>query len=148
MKTLTEIHGIPIRFVEFDTSKNWIAKFPDKDWVVVIVANKLNRNYFDEIIRKVIDRNVIWISSVGEQQDLIHEMADDEILIRDIENGYLPNHDIMTIGESNLLDGLFNGIFLPIQSEDNVKEAVIVDMDMLNHDKIISSIKKLQKEYT
>jgi hypothetical protein len=148
MKNLTMIFGTTIKFIEFDTSKNWIAEFPDKDWAVVIVADKLNTNYFDEIIRKVIDRNVLWISSVGKQQNLIHEMSDGEILIRDIENGYLPNHDIMTIGVTDLLDGLFNGIFLPIRSEENIKEIVVIDVEKLNYNKIILSIEKLQKEYT
>ncbi|HCQ12097.1 hypothetical protein [Flavobacterium sp.] len=148
MKNLTKIKGVKINFVEFDTTKNWIDEFPNKDWSVVIFADVLNRNYFDEIIRKVIDRNVLWISSVGKQQDLIHDMSDDEILIRDIENGYLPNHDIMTIGVTDLIDGLFSGIFLPIQSEENIQEIVIIDVEKLNYNKIISAIEKLQKEYT
>lgn len=108
----------------------------------------LNRKYFDEIIRKVIDRNVLWISSVGKQQDLIHDMSDEEILIRDIENGYLPNHDIMSIGVTDLIDGLFSGIFLPIQSEENIQEIVIIDVEKLNYNKIFLAIEKLQKEYT
>jgi hypothetical protein len=147
MKNLTKIKGVKINFVEFDTTKNWIDEFPNKDWSVVIFADVLNRNYFDEIIRKVIDRNVLWISSVGKQQDLIHDMSDDEILIRDIENGYLPNHDIMTIGVTDLIDGLFSGIFLPIQSEENIQEIVIIDVEKLNYNKIFLAIEKLQKEY-
>ncbi len=147
MKNLTKINGVKINFVEFDTTKNWIAEFPKKDWSVVIVADLLNRNYFDEIIRKVIDRNVLWISSVGKQQDLIHDMSDEEILIRDIENGYLPNHDIMTIGVSDLSEGLFAGIILPIQSEKNIQEIVIIDVEKSNNNKIILAIEKLQKEY-
>jgi hypothetical protein len=147
MKNLTKIKGVKINFVEFDTTKNWIDEFPNKDWSVVIFADVLNRNYFDEIIRKVIDRNVLWISSVGKQQDLIHDMSDDEILIRDIENGYLPNHDIMNIGVTDLIDGLFSGIFLPIQSEENIQEIVIIDVEKLNYNKIFLAIEKLQKEY-
>jgi hypothetical protein len=147
MKLLTQIHDRDVKYVEFNTASNWVEHFPTENWVLVIIANNLNRKYFDEIIRKAIDRNVIWISSVGKQQELIHDMSDDEILIREIENRYLPEHLIMTIGEEKFEDGIFNGVFLPINAEENLKEIIILDVDKSNFDKIENVVRILKKKY-
>ena len=148
MKILTKIHDRDVKYVEFNTTANWVAHFPNENWVLVIIADNRNQNYFDEIIRKAIDRNVIWISSVGKQQELIHDISDEEILIREIENLYLPEHLIMTIGETKFEDGIFNGIFLPIQAEENLKEVILLDVDKSHLEKIEKILKKLKHKYT
>ena len=83
MEKLAKIINRQITFEVYDTSKNWIADFPTENWALVIVAEDENKNYFDEIIRKAIDRNVGYIHCVGKQHDLIHNMADEEIQMLD-----------------------------------------------------------------
>ena len=85
MEKLAKIINRQITFEVYDTSKNWIADFPTENWALVIVAEDENKNYFDEIIRKAIDRNVGYIHCVGKQHDLIHNMVDEEIVFRDVD---------------------------------------------------------------
>ncbi len=81
---MEEINNRNIKLVEFDISTNWAINLPTNNWLAIILTKSKNKNYFDEIIRKSIDRNVGYICSIGEQQELVHDMADEEIVFRDV----------------------------------------------------------------
>jgi hypothetical protein len=149
MEKLAEILNRQITFEVYDTSKNWIADFPTENWALVIIAEEENRRYFDEIIRKAIDRNVGYIHSVGKQHDLIHDMADEEIVFRevDIEKLYLPKHVIMTTGEEDFENGIWFGIYLTLNEETEIKQVVILDVSRNSREKTIELVKKFELGY-
>ena len=149
MEKIAEINNRNITFEEYDTSKNWIAEFPTENWCLVIVAEEENRNYFDEIIRKSIDRNVAYIHSVGKQHILIHDMADEELVFRDIdiENHYLPKHLIMTTGQEDFENGIWFGIYATDSNETEIEQVVILDVSRNVREKTIELIKKFELGY-
>ena len=147
MKKLAEIHKRQIKFEEFNTSKNWIAEFPTENWCLIIIAEEENRNYFDEIIRKAIDRNVGYIFSVGKQHHLIHDMADDELLIRDIENLQLPNHIVMTAGEEDFENGIWCGINITYQDETEMNQVIILDVTKKAFEKTAKLVRDFELGY-
>lgn len=147
MEKLAEILDRKISFEEFDTSKNWIADFPSKNWCLVIIAEEANRIYFDEIIRKAIDRNVGYIFSVGKQHNLIHDMADEEIVIRDVENLYLPKHLIMTAGEEDFENGIWSGIYTTHQEETEIDQVIILDVTKKAFEKTTNLLNKIESGY-
>ncbi len=106
-------------------------------------------NYFDEIIRKSIDRNVGYICGVGKQADLIHDMADEEICFRDvdIEDYYLPEHNIMTVSDEDVEKGIWFGLNLTANPETDIDETVIVDLTKKAFGKTKQLIKKLENGY-
>jgi hypothetical protein len=147
MEKLAEINNRQIKFEVYDTSKNWIAEIPTENWCLVIIAEEENRNYFDEIIRKAIDRNVGYIFSVGKQQELIHDMADDELLIRDIENLHLPKHIVMTAGEENFETGIWCGINITYQDETEMDQVIILDVTKKAFEKTANLVKEFELGY-
>lgn len=147
MEKIGEIHNRQINFEEFDTSKNWIAEFPNENWCLVIIAEEENRKYFDEIIRKAIDRNVGYIFSVGKQYDYIHDMADDELLIREIENHYLPKHIVMTAGIEDFENGIWCGINITYQDETEMDQVIILDVTKNALVKTMKLVKKFEAGY-
>ena len=147
MEKLAEIHDRKIKFEVYDTSKNWIADFPNEKWCLVIITEDENNKYFDEIIRKAIDRNVGYIFSVGKQQDLIHNMADEEILSRDVENLYLPKHIVMTAGEEDFENGIWCGIYITHQDETEIEQVIILDVTKKAFDKTAELVKKFESGY-
>ena len=147
MKKITEINNRTIYFEEYDTSKNWIAEFPTKNWCLIIVAEEENRNYFDEIIRKAIDRNVGYIHGVGKQYDLIHDLADEEIVIREVENLYLPKHVIMTTGNEDFENGIWFGTYLTHNEEADIKQVIVLDVNRKARAKTIDLIKQFELGY-
>ena len=147
MEKIAEIKGRQIKFEEFDTSRNWIAEFPTENWCLVIIAEEEKRNYFDEIIRKAIDRNVGYIYSVGKQHDLIHDMADDELLIRDIENLPLPKHIVMTAGEEDFENGIWCGINITYQDETEMNQIIILDVTRKAFEKTAKLVREFELGY-
>ena len=147
MEKLAVIHDRQIKFEVYDTSKNWIADFPNEKWCLVIIAEDENNKYFDEIIRKAIDRNVGYIFSVGKQQHLIHNMADEEILIRDVENFYLPKHIVMTAGEEDFENGIWCGIYITHQDETEIEQVIILDVTKKAFEKTAELVKKFELGY-
>jgi hypothetical protein len=145
----TKITDRKISFVEYDTSKNWIANFPKKNWCLIIIADEKKQNYFDEIIRKSIDRNVGYICGVGKQHDLIHEMADEEIVFRevDIDDYYLPKHCIMTVGDKDFENGIWFGLNLTFNNETEINEIIILDLTNKAYLKLMELIFKMEKGY-
>ncbi|MCF6129090.1 hypothetical protein L1S35_05345 [Flavobacterium sp. AS60] len=147
MEILGRILDREIKFEVYDTSKNWIADFPKGNWCLVIIAEEENRNYFDEIIRKAIDRNVGYIHSVGKQHDLIHDLADEEIVIREVENLYLPKHVIMTTGDEDFENGIWFGTYVTHNEETEITQVVILDVSRNAREKTIELIKKFESGY-
>ncbi len=145
----TNITNRKISFVEFDTSKNWIINFPNKNWCLIVIADEKRPSYFDEIIRKSIERNVGYICGVGKQHNLIHEMADEEIVFRkvDIDNCYLPKHCIMTVGDEDFDNGIWFGLNLTFNSETDINEIIILDLTKKAFIKTTELIKKLENGY-
>jgi hypothetical protein len=149
MENIAQINGRQITFEEFDTSKNWIVDFPNQNWCLVIIAEEENKNHFDEIIRKAIDRNVGYIFSVGKQHDLIHDMADEEIAFRnvDIENNYLPKHLIMTAGEKDFENGIWSAIYITYQDETEIDQVIILDVTKKAFEKTAQLIREFELGY-
>ncbi len=143
----TSMTNRTIKFVEFDTKKNWISDFPNDNWCLVVIADEKETSYFDEILRKSIDQNVGYICAVGKQADLIHDMVDDELALRDVEEYNLPKHHVMTIGEESFENGIWFGLNLTFNSETEIREIVIVDLAKQGFDKILELINKFESGY-
>lgn len=138
-----------IFYSQFSTERNWIKDFPKEKWAIIIVADEKNSNYFSEIINKCINRNVAFITSVGKQYDSIHDLADEEIVFRevDIEKLYLPKHSIITIGEKDFENGIWEGIYMSLNEEVEIKKIVILDIERKFFEEIKKLIEKFKNGY-
>lgn len=147
MELLGRILDREIKLEVYDTSRNWIADFPNENWCLVIIADEENKNYFDEIIRKAIDRNVGYIHAVGKLQGLIHDLSDKEIEIREVENRYLPKHVIMTTGDEDFENGIWFGTYVTHNEETDIEQVIVLDVSRKARAKTIELIKKFELGY-
>lgn len=127
---MDRINNRNVKFFDFEISTNWASKLPTKNWLAIILTKSKDTKYFDDIIRKIIDRNVGYICSIGEQQDLFHDMADEEITYRKVavEPHHLPQHMIMTTGHDELEDGIWFGLFSAYNDECEIKHVAIINV--------------------
>ncbi|MGL1887145.1 MAG: hypothetical protein OCD76_11590 [Reichenbachiella sp.] len=148
---MNKINNKSIRLVEFDTSSDWSIHLPTNNWLLIILSQSSNKTYFNEIIKKSIDRNVGYICSIGEQQQLIHEMADEEISFRhaDIEPNHLPKHMIPTTGHEDLDEGVWFGIFSAFNEDCDLNDVVIINAtnEKMNKQGIVDLLTKFQSGY-
>jgi hypothetical protein len=86
------------KIIEYSTKKNWFSLLPNKDWLCVLVVNDKPRRYVDEVISKILAKDVGYVSTIGKQCEQVHDMFDEEVAYREaeIENLYLPDHYILT----------------------------------------------------
>lgn len=149
MQNITQILDRKIYFTEYDTSKNWIADFPNENWCLIIIADEKNKNYFDEIICKSIDRNVCYICAVGQQHDYIHDLADEELAFRDVDNEghHLPKHMIITVGDEDFEEGIWFGIYSTNNPETDVEKIIILDVTKEAKQKTMDLVLRFENGY-
>ncbi len=117
-------------YITYSTEKNWAINLPKNNWLCILVDNDRPRQYFDEVISKIIQNNVCRVLTVGHSCELIHDLVDEEIVFRqvDIENLYLPKHDIMTMWHNDFEEGIRFGIFAAGNEYVQIDKVVILDM--------------------
>jgi len=119
-----------IIFIDYSTEKNWEKDLPKNNWLCILVDNDRPRQYVDEVISKIIENDVCWVLTVGQSCELTHDLIDEEIVFRqiDIDNLYLPKHDIMTTWHKNFDEGIWFGIFAANDEDVQIDKVVILDM--------------------
>lgn len=138
-----------IRFVEYSTEKNWLDQLPNKDWLCILVVNDKPRRYVDEVISKILTKVEAYVCTIGGQCELVHDLIDEEISFRevDIENLYLPKHQIMTTWHHDFEDGIWFAIYAAHNEEVSIKEIVFLDMtNGIEISRIDAAINKIRIE--
>ncbi|GAB3981424.1 hypothetical protein GCM10028806_50940 [Spirosoma terrae] len=95
------------------------------------MSDDRERRYLDEVIVKIILKDVCWIATVGKQCEKVHDWADEEILFRKVEEEdepYLPKHDIMTTWHHDFEEGIWFSIIAANDAEIDIETVVILDM--------------------
>lgn len=133
-------------FLTYSTEKNWENDLPKNNWLCILVDNDRPRQYIDEVISKIIENDVCWVLTVGQSCEMIHDLIDEEIAFRqvDIDNLYLPKHDIMTTWHTDFNEGIWFGIFAANEEGLQIDKVVILDM---TEGKEGQKIKKLIEEF-
>ena len=119
-----------IIFVTYSIEKNWTAELPKSNWLCILVDNDRTRNYIDEVISKIINYDVCWVSTVGRACEINHDLIDEEIVFRqvDIDDFYLPQHDITTTWHHDFDEGIWFSIFEANDENVSIDTVVILDM--------------------
>ncbi|GHN01157.1 hypothetical protein WSM22_26460 [Cytophagales bacterium WSM2-2] len=119
-----------IILITYSTERNWASELPKSNWLCILVDNNRSQNYLNEVISKIINNDACWVSTVGQACEKNHDMVDDEIQFRqvDIENLYLPKHDIMTTWYEDFNEGIWFSIFAANDDGVSIDKVVILDM--------------------
>ncbi|GAB3017838.1 DUF7684 family protein [Spirosoma pulveris] len=125
------INSRDILLVEYTTAENWYSQIPNKNWLCVLVSDDLDRRYLDDVISKIILKDVCWIATIGNQCEGVHDLIDEEIVFREVlkvDKAYLPKHDIMTTWHHDFEDGIWFSIIAANDDEIDIEAVVILDM--------------------
>jgi len=119
-----------IILVTYSTERNGAADLPKSNWLCVLVDNDRPRNYIDEVILKLISNDVCYVCTVGQSCELNHDLIDEEIVFRkvEIDDHYLPKHDIMTTWHNDFDEGIWFAIFAAYGEDVSIDKVVILDM--------------------
>ncbi|WP_353722058.1 hypothetical protein [Dyadobacter sp. 676] len=143
------LYGRRVILVEYDTAMNWSSSLPNANWLCILVSDDCERRYLDEVISKIIGKDVGWVATIGNQCELVHDLIDEEIAFRqvDIEPLYLPKHDIMTTFHHDFADGIWFSIVAAHDDDFEIETVVILDLTRgARNDEIQAALKSISDE--
>ncbi|CAG5070017.1 hypothetical protein DYBT9623_02757 [Dyadobacter sp. CECT 9623] len=119
-----------IDIIEYNTYTNWASQLPNSNWLCILVSDDRERRYLDEVINKIIARDVCWVAAIGNQCELLHDLVDEEVAFRgvDIDSLYLPKHDIMTTFHRDFQEGIWFSIYAAHDEEFEIETITILDL--------------------
>jgi hypothetical protein len=119
-----------IILIKYSTEHNWASLLPKSNWLCILVDHNRSRNYIDEVVSKLINNDVAWISTIGNSCEKNHDLIDEEIGFRevDIDDLYLPKHTIMTTWDHDFDEGIWFSIFVAHKEDVIIDKVVILDM--------------------
>lgn len=119
-----------VKIVGYNTERNWFVQLPVKEWLCVLLINDKPRRYIDEVISKIILKDVAYICSIGPLAERVHDWGDEEINFResDFDKAYLPGHAIITTWDTDLEEGIWSSLYASYSEEVIIKEVVILDI--------------------
>ena len=124
------INNRAIDIVEYNIDKDCFEKIPNEGWVCILLVNHQPKRYVSEVIAKIIEKDVCYISVTGSESEKVHDLIDEEIVYREvgIEDLYLPNHQVLTTWHTELEEGIWFGIFAAQHKEVEIKNVIILDV--------------------
>jgi len=143
------INNRKVKIVGYSTEKNWLDHLPNKEWLCALVVNDKPRRYIDEVINKIINKDVVYVCTMGKQAELVHDLVDEEITFREceIEKPYLPNHSIITTWDIDIEEEIWFALFSAYSEEVEIKEVIILDMtDGLEMPRVEACLARIIKE--
>jgi hypothetical protein len=117
-----------VTVVTYRTDRNWLQELPQAQWLCVLLADGAPRRYLDEVLPKLLLRNVAWVCCVGQQGEWVHDLLDEEIVFREVEELYLPPHLVMTTWHEQLEEGLAFALFTAHYDEAPIEQVVVLDL--------------------
>lgn len=149
MKSECFLYGRRVVLAEYDTATNWSSQLPNANWLCILVSDDRERRYLDEVINKIIAKDVGWVATIGNQCELVHDLIDEEIAFRkaDIERLYLPKHDIMTTFHHDFADGIWFSVVAAHDDDFEIETVVILDLTGgVRQDEIQTALKNVVEE--
>lgn len=136
-----------VSLVEYRTDKNWLAELPTKDWLCVLIINDKHRRYLEEILPKLLLRNVAWVCTLGSQCEWAHDLLDEEIVFREVESLYLPTHPVMTTWHDDFEEGIWFALFAAQDNQIALKQVTILDLTQgQERERVTNYLHSLQAE--
>ena len=142
------INNREILVVEYSTERNWLAHLPNVNWLCIIVDNDRDRRYVNEVIGKILAKDVSYICSLGDKAEKNYNLIEEEITFRqaDIEKPYLPKHYIATAKHKDIEEGIWHAIYEAHHNDVIINKVVIIDLSSGSEiDKINRTLERIKK---
>jgi hypothetical protein len=139
------INQISIPLAEYRADKNWLAELPTQDWLCILIINEKHCPYLDEILPKLLLRNVAWFCTIGSQCEWAHDLLDEEIVFREAESLYFPTHPVMTTWHDDFKEGIWFTLFAAQDNQVTLKQIAILDLTQ-GQERVTTYLHSLQAE--
>ncbi|HEX8425422.1 DUF7684 family protein [Hymenobacter sp.] len=138
-----------ITITKYSTEKPWLKEIPDQDWLCILVVDNIPRRYLDEVLPKLLLKNICWLCTVGSQCEFVHDLMDEEIIYRQVEETqpHLPKHFVFTSWHEDFNEGFSFAIYAARHDAVDIKNVVVLDMtNGIDQARIESALTQAQDE--
>lgn len=107
----------------------WAKHYPDANWLAIIITSGRPKADLFNIAKNIIERNVCYVCCASDQGELLHDIVDEEILIRQLglDNNRSPKTDAITTWHNNIPDGLWYAIYTADDDLTPVTDVICLD---------------------
>jgi hypothetical protein len=145
MTDLGTINDRQVIYIKHDLATVWFNDFPKSNWLLFVITDRKLPEIFDEVIRRAIDNNVVYVCATGQQSEVFHNYCDEVITIRDVENEYLPEYCIMTTNHKDIEEEFWFAIKAAFGETVEISKIVCLDITTENNsDKLKDLIAKMK----
>ena len=102
MTDLGIIKDRQVIYTKHDLATVWFKDFPKSNWLLFVITDRKLPEIFDEVIRRAIDNNVVYVCATGQESELFHNTIDDILMVREAENEYLPEYVVMSTNDNDI----------------------------------------------
>ncbi len=144
MEILGKVGQRIVYYLKIDKNTIYQGDLPESNWSIVIYSDDSDKEMIDEVIRKCLNNNVLYISSIGRQCEIIEEIADDNILLMDLNDRLDDKRHPVTTSHNNIDEGLRYATAVANHSQLEINEVVIIDMIEENmYDNLVEQINNI-----
>jgi hypothetical protein len=131
-----------ILYQRHDLEIDWVKNLPESNWLFLAIIEIDNSWIIDEIARRIIDKNVCYACCVGTYAEKMHDLIDENLVIREveIENLHLPKHAVMTTWHKNIEDGLWFASFCAFHETESIDKILCMDITSSSCKEVISEL--------
>ena len=119
-----------ISITTYSTQKPWLKQLPDQNWLCILVVDDTPRRYLEEVLPKLLLKNVCWLCTVGRQCELAHDLMDEEIVYQEVvaSEPCLPKHLVMTTWHDDFEEGVWFAVYAANHHDVTINRVVVLDM--------------------
>lgn len=122
------INNRTVSLVEYRTDRNWLDQLPQRGWLCVLVAEEKRRTYAEEVVAKLLLRDVAWVCTVGAAGEWVHDLLDEGLVFREVEALYLPPHAIMTTWHDDVKECVWFALYTAHHEAVLFDQVAVLDM--------------------
>ena len=142
MEHLGNINNREIIYQKHGLEVNWAKTIPNNNWLLFALVESDNTDILDEVARKVIDNNVCYICCAGTSGKKMHDLIDENLVIRDleIEKHFLPSHQVITTWHESIEDGLWFALNCAFNETVIIEKVYCLEIDKSSSKKSIEEL--------
>jgi hypothetical protein len=147
MQKLGEANKRLIHYIKINENPYWDINLPKSNWSVIIFANSSTIENINEAVSKCLEKSVLHIASIGNQSEIIEDIADENISLKEMNDMLINDNYPITTSHKEENEGLWSAIFVMQHSLSEINEVVILDIsNQRNYENFYKQVEQITND--
>lgn len=87
MEILAQINGRQVHYLWINQNPGWAEQLPTENWLLIPIGHKPDKEIIAKAAEECLGRGVNYVAALGQACELIHDIFDEEVVLRKIQKG-------------------------------------------------------------